>query len=99
MRGMGRIAGVAIVAGLLLAGAVELQAVRERSYPASLADDATLYLRSGTMLQRLTIAYRARASDVYWIRAIQYYGGTKRRLETSVLGPPPPPLLAAPSDD
>jgi len=95
MRGLGRIAGVAIVAGLLLGAAVELQAVREQSYPPSLADDATLYLRSGSMLQRLTIAYQALAADVYWIRAIQYYGGTKRQLEAGALGPPPPPLLAA----
>src|SRR5579864_5232126 len=83
----------------LLASAVGLQAARERSYPPSPAEAASLYLRSGTLLRRLTITYNALAADVYWIRAIQYYGGTKRRLDASLLGPPPPPMLAAQPDD
>src|SRR5436190_20489070 len=99
MRGLERIAGVAIAAVLLLAAAVELQTVRERTYPPSLADEATLYMRSGTLLRRLTIAYQALAADIYWIRAIQYYGGAKRHLDATILGAPPPPLLAAPPDD
>jgi len=90
---------VAVVAGTLLAAAVELQAARERSYPPAVADDAALYLRSGTLLQRLTVSYNALAADVYWIRAIQYYGGAKRRLDATVFGPPPPPMLAAAPDD
>ena len=99
MRYAGRVAAVAIAALVLLAGAVELQAVRERSYPPSPADEAALYLRSGPALRRLTIAYNALAADVYWIRAIQYYGGAKRRLEATLLVAPPPPMLAAPPDD
>lgn len=90
---------VAIVAATLLTAAVELQAARERFYPPSAADDAVLYLRSATLLRRLTVAYNALAADVYWIRAIQYYGGTKRRLDTTLLGPAPPPMLAAAPDD
>jgi tetratricopeptide (TPR) repeat protein len=100
MRHAGRVAAAAIAAFILLAGAVELQAVRERLYPPSPADEATLYLRSGPALRRLTIAYNALAADVYWIRAIQFYGGAKRRLEANLLAaPPPPPMLAAPPDD
>src|SRR6266480_6866798 len=102
MRNLGRVAVVAVVAFVLLAGAIELQALREQSYPVSAADDATLYLRSGTLLRRLTIAYNALAADVYWIRAIQYYGGTKRHLGAATIGPPPPPMLTsigAPTED
>src|SRR5262252_7574764 len=100
MRHAGRVAAVSIAALVLLAGAVELLAVRERLYPPSPADEATLYLRSGPALRRLTIAYNALAADVYWIRAIQFYGGAKRRLEANLLAaPPPPPMLAAPPDD
>jgi hypothetical protein len=99
MRPLARILVAGVIAVVLLAGAVKLQAARERSYPPSPADDATLYLRSGSMLRRLTIAYNALAADVYWIRAIQYYGGTKRHLDANALGPPPPPMLAAPTQD
>jgi hypothetical protein len=35
------------------------------------------------------------AADLYWIRAIQYFGATKRRLATQALGLDPPPLIAA----
>ena len=45
------------------------------------ADDDSLYLRRATALRRLAGAYSALAADVYWIRAIQYYGGTKQRLD------------------
>jgi tetratricopeptide (TPR) repeat protein len=86
----------AIVAIGLLAAAVQLQAVRERVYPESVLDEEdAVYLQSGTAVRRLTGAYNALAADAYWIRAIQYYGGTKRRLADEMRLPEPPPLLAA----
>jgi hypothetical protein len=39
------------------------------------------------------------AADLYWIRAIQYYGGNKRRVEAEMKWPAPPPSLAKVSDD
>jgi tetratricopeptide (TPR) repeat protein len=33
----------------------------------------------------MTIGYEALAADLYWIRAIQYYGGLKRRFDTSAV--------------
>ncbi len=39
------------------------------------------------------------AADLYWIRAIQYYGGTKRRVEAEMQWPAPPPSLAKLPDD
>jgi hypothetical protein len=87
--------GVAVIAVLLLAGAVDVQAVRERAYPPADTTEAALYLRSGTAVRRLTIAYHALAADVYWIRAIQYYGGAKRRLAAAPDVAAPPPMLAS----
>jgi hypothetical protein len=86
------------LAVILLAAAVELQAARERAYPAAGDTEASLYLRSGTALRRLTGAYNTLAADVYWIRAIQYYGGTKHQLDalgTAVQATEPPPSIAA----
>ena len=87
--------GAIALAGALLAGAIQVQAARERAYPTLEVDEDAVYVTSGTAVRRLTGAYNALAADLYWIRAIQYYGGTKRRLAGRSLGPEPPPMLAA----
>ena len=87
---------VAIAAVALLAGAVNLQALRETAYPpAGAAEEDTLYVTSGSAIRRLTGAYNVLAADAYWIRAIQYYGGIKRRLMPNPLAPEPPSMIAA----
>jgi hypothetical protein len=94
-----RAIAVVLAALTLLAGAVQLQAARERAYPASDNDVEAMYLRSGEAIRRLTGAYTALAADGYWIRAIQYYGGTKRRLAAQPNVPEPPPMLAVPTSN
>jgi hypothetical protein len=89
-----------VLCGVLLAAAVQLQAARERTYPAEESTEVSLYLRSGSALRRLTGAYNLLFADVYWIRAIQYYGGTKQRLDASAaLQPSLPEPPAALADD
>jgi hypothetical protein len=39
-----------------------------------------LYIRSGETLKRMALSYDAILADLYWIRAVQYFGGT--RLDT-----------------
>jgi tetratricopeptide (TPR) repeat protein len=75
------IAATVTLATVLLAAAVQVQAARERLYPPAGDTDASLYFRSGPALRRLTGAYSALFADVYWIRAIQYYGSAKQRLD------------------
>ena len=36
-----------------------------------------LYVRSGAALKRIVLGFDALAADVYWIRAIQHYGGDR----------------------
>jgi len=84
-----------IFAGALLAAAVRIQAARERLYPDATAVDESLLLTSGPMVRRLSVAYSGLAADAYWIRAIQYYGGTKRRLSADYPGLIPPPALSS----
>jgi tetratricopeptide (TPR) repeat protein len=62
---------------LLLASAIGLQAVRERSGGLPLGADGVLYVQSPQALQRLALSYKPIVADVYWIRAIQVYGDTK----------------------
>jgi len=63
---------------LLLASAVGLQAMRERSggdLPA--VAGSLLYVRSPEALRRMALSYSSLLADVYWIRAIQEYGATR----------------------
>jgi hypothetical protein len=84
---------------VLLAAAVELQAARERSYPRETETEESLYLRSGLAVRRIAGAYNTMAADLYWIRAIQYYGGTKQRLDAPGAIRPESTLTAAPAAD
>jgi hypothetical protein len=75
-----RTGGALLIAAAIaaFAGAIALQIVRDRSYPREdREDEQLLYFRSGAALTRVTLAFDALASDVYWIRAIQHYGGDR----------------------
>ena len=56
---------------------VLLQVVRERRFPQAEPAQQILYVSSPAVLTRLALSYDAIVSDLYWIRAIQYYGGTR----------------------
>lgn len=70
------IPGVIAVATLASA-VVTLQVVRERSFPEREPAQQVLYVNSPAVLTRLALSYDAVVADLYWIRAIQYYGGTR----------------------
>ena len=63
---------------VLMAAVVSLQVVRERrgGPPASTSENL-LYVRSADAMTRLALSYDALLADVYWIRTIQHYGGTR----------------------
>ena len=67
-----------VLIAVLFGAVVGLQAVHERN-GGPLADTSThlLYVRSPGAMKRLALSYDALLADVYWIRAIQHYGGTK----------------------
>jgi hypothetical protein len=60
-----------------LAGAAGLQVVRDRTHPRDPVRESVLYVPSGPALQRLALSYDALLADVYWIRALQHFGGTR----------------------
>jgi hypothetical protein len=68
------------VAAALLATSVGLQIAREHLDPLPLPESggAMLYIRSPEAVRRVALSYDALAADLYWIRAIQHYGSTKR---------------------
>ena len=82
MRGRNAASAVAAaaVAALLVALAALVQETREARDPLPSIADESLYVTSGTVARHLTAGYHTLAADLYWIRAIQYYGKTKLRL-------------------
>src|SRR5262245_39263484 len=63
---------------MLMTGVVRLQMVREQRFAGQAeAAQQILYVSSPAVLKRLALSYDALVSDLYWIRAIQYYGGTR----------------------
>ena len=62
-----------------------MQRFRDRAYPITAVTEESLSITSGRALRRLTIGYRTLAADVYWIRALQYYG-SRLRAETAGSG-------------
>ena len=52
--------------------------VRDRAYAASRLETQLLYIPDGEVLGRMALSFDVLLADVYWIRALQHYGGTKR---------------------
>ncbi|MGH9350714.1 MAG: hypothetical protein ACRD2G_00895, partial [Terriglobia bacterium] len=66
---------------VLLIAALALQAAlrNEMSGATLLAGEnpATLYVSSGVSLRRLSLGYEGLLADIYWTRAIQYFGTSR----------------------
>ena len=66
------------VAALLWGAALALQAYREVLHPLPPVSSDILYFRGGAAVSRAALGFDAILADVYWIRAIQHFGGTRR---------------------
>ena len=62
----------------LLVVIVLLQGAIEARRPVSPSTGSSLLIPSGPLLQRLALSFDSLLADIYWIRALQHYGGTKR---------------------
>lgn len=60
-----------------MAAVVGLQIWRERRFPDTDSAQEVLYVPSPGVLTRLALSYDDVLADVYWIRAIQYYGSRR----------------------
>ena len=77
MRRGSLIAGI-VGAVAALATAIALQMLKDRQYSRDEQQErSVLYVRSGPALRRIALEFDALAADVYWIRAIQHYGGDR----------------------
>ncbi len=70
------LAAIALV--LLLGAAVGAEVWRDAAYGEPAPEAAVLYVRSGEFLKRASISNASLLADLYWIRAVQYFGGAHR---------------------
>jgi hypothetical protein len=68
---------VATAITMLVALSIAMQAVRLRAYPDLDVQDRFLYIQSGETMKRVALSFDALAADIYWIRALQHYGGDR----------------------
>jgi tetratricopeptide (TPR) repeat protein len=74
----GQPAIIAVAAGVCLGAAILMQARRDAIHPRAVHETSRLlYVRSGPAMKRLALEFEVLAADVYWIRAIQHYGGER----------------------
>ena len=66
-----------VAAVVLLAVAVGTQVAADGRFTTSQAERTVLWVRSTDVMRRLALGMNALVADVYWIRAVQYYGSTK----------------------
>ena len=73
-----RPAPFAVAMVTLVALFVSSAMVRDRVYAAARVETQLLYIPNGEVLDRMALSFDALLADVYRIRALQHYGGTKR---------------------
>jgi tetratricopeptide (TPR) repeat protein len=76
--GRPRVAPAMVLIAALLAAAIAVQVIRDRGWTKYEPPSAILWLRSGEAASRLALGFDALVADIYWIRAVVYYGGTLR---------------------
>ena len=76
------------LAALILTGlaSVSLQAARDRWYPEIASPVDELYFTNGTAVGRMALSYKSLLADIYWIRAVQYFGSTRIEARTRGTG-------------
>lgn len=67
-----------LVAGALLAASIGVQIVRDRGWQPYQPANPLLWVESGPLMQRLALSYDNLVADVYWMRAVIYFGGKQR---------------------
>jgi tetratricopeptide (TPR) repeat protein len=68
--------------GVLGAASVFVQMARDERYHTDKPAEQILYVRSVETMRRMVLSYDALAADIYWVRALQHFGGQRQKLGT-----------------
>jgi hypothetical protein len=63
----------------LLAVSVAVQITRDRRWVPFVPPNPALWLQSGTVADRVFLGYRHLVADMYWMRAVVYYGSQRQK--------------------
>jgi hypothetical protein len=64
------------IAGLL-ATSVAIQVVRDRRWSPYVPPNPAMWIQSGPMAGKLALSFDSLVADIYWMRAVIYYGGKR----------------------
>ena len=64
---------------VMLAAVVTLQILRDRVFAHASVDRHVLYVSDAEVMKRAALSYDTLLADVYWIRALQHYGGERQK--------------------
>lgn len=69
----------ALLAGMaaLMALATAVQVVRDRGWQPYVPESGVMWIRSGPLAQRLALSFDNIVADIYWMRAVVYFGGQR----------------------
>ena len=65
--------------GVLMVVSVAVQVVRDRGWAPFVPPNPAMWLRSGKVADKVFLGYKNLAADIYWMRAVVYYGGQRQR--------------------
>ena len=66
-----------VTTAALLAISLFVQVIRDRGWEPYSPPGGVMWIRSGPLAQRLALGFDTLAADVYWIRAVVYFGGQR----------------------
>jgi tetratricopeptide (TPR) repeat protein len=75
-------AATLLVMALLAAISVVTQQARDRVFATDRPEEQILYVQSPAIVKRLVLSYDGLAADIYWIRALQHFGRSRKLEET-----------------
>jgi hypothetical protein len=68
---------IVLAIALLVPVSVGLQAVRDAARPPGAPPASLMWIQSPSLARRLSLGFDALVADVYWMRAVIYYGGQR----------------------
>ena len=66
---------------VLIAASVGVQIVRDRGWAPFVPPNPAMWLQSGKVADKVFLGYKNLVADVYWMRAVVYYGGKRGHYE------------------
>ena len=78
MQARPRVAPAFAVIALLMASVVAIQLVRDRGWTPYEPEHSMMWIRSGEAAKRMALGFDSIVADIYWIRAVVYFGGRRR---------------------